>query len=58
MDEKKQRSEHEKKYLIYQCSMKCEEKKTFNHPGYCPVCNMKLVPKKDTKEHGFHHFFG
>ncbi len=58
MKEKKQNSEHEKKHLVYQCPQKCEENKTFNHPGYCPVCNMKLFPVKDSNEHGFHHFFG
>jgi|APDOM4702015159_1054818.scaffolds.fasta_scaffold09711_2 hypothetical protein len=58
MDEKKQHSEHGKKSLVYQCPQKCEENKTFNHPGYCPVCNMKLVLVKDINEHGFHHFFG
>jgi len=28
----------------YQCPMKCEGDKTYDHPGNCPVCNMKLVP--------------
>jgi len=27
----------------YQCSMKCEGEKTYNSPGNCPECNMKLV---------------
>ena len=58
MDEKKQYSEHEKMHLVYQCPMKCEENKKFNHPGNCPVCNMKLVQIKDSNSHGFHHFFG
>jgi hypothetical protein len=30
--------------LIYQCPMKCEGDKTYNRPGNCPVCNMKLMP--------------
>ena len=31
----------------YQCPMKCEGDKTYDHPGNCPVCNMKLVPVQD-----------
>lgn len=27
----------------YQCPMKCEGNKTYDAPGNCPVCNMKLV---------------
>ncbi len=27
----------------YQCPMKCEGDKTYNQPGNCPVCNMKLA---------------
>ncbi len=32
----------------YQCPMKCEGDKTYDHPGKCPVCGMKLekVEKK------------
>ena len=26
----------------YQCPMKCEGDKTYDHPGKCPVCGMKL----------------
>jgi len=26
----------------YYCPMKCEGEKTYDHPGRCPVCNMKL----------------
>jgi P-type Cu+ transporter len=29
---------------VYQCPMKCEGEKTYNAPGSCPVCNMRLVP--------------
>ena len=58
MDEKNQFYEPDKKNAVYQCPMKCEENKKFNHPGNCPVCNMKLVPIKDSNPHGFHHFFG
>ncbi len=28
----------------YQCPMKCEGGKTYDKPGNCPVCNMKLLP--------------
>ena len=28
----------------YQCPMKCEGDKTYDRPGNCPVCNMKLMP--------------
>jgi uncharacterized Fe-S radical SAM superfamily protein PflX len=28
----------------YQCPMKCEGEKTYDQPGTCPVCNMKLAP--------------
>ncbi len=28
--------------VVYQCPMKCEGKKTYNHSGNCPVCNMDL----------------
>lgn len=42
----------------YSCPMKCEGAKTYEQPGNCPVCNMKLteVPAKelqpDTSGHG------
>ena len=26
----------------YQCPMKCEEDKTYDKPGNCPVCKMEL----------------
>ncbi|MBS1773161.1 MAG: hypothetical protein JST82_09880 [Bacteroidetes bacterium] len=32
----------EKKYSKYGCPMKCENEKTYNQPGKCPVCGMKL----------------
>ncbi len=28
----------------YYCPMHCEGGKTYDQPGNCPVCNMKLVP--------------
>jgi Cu2+-exporting ATPase len=27
----------------YACPMRCEEDKTYDHPGICPVCGMDLV---------------
>jgi len=27
----------------YMCPMKCEDHKTYDHPGTCPVCKMDLV---------------
>lgn len=47
----------DKKYL---CPMKCEGDKTYDAPGNCPVCNMKLVPVDDNNQnnddhHGHHH---
>ena len=44
METKKQQSIKEEKTTIYQCPMKCEDSKTYNHEGNCPVCNMKLMP--------------
>ncbi len=38
---------------IYQCPMKCEEKKTYDKEGKCPVCKMKLR-KKQTDKHDDH----
>ena len=28
----------------YYCPMKCKGEKTYDKPGDCPVCNMKLQP--------------
>jgi Cu2+-exporting ATPase len=36
----------------YQCPMKCEGDKTYDEPGNCPVCNMKLALVSDTNSHG------
>jgi len=44
METKKQQSVKEEKTMIYQCPMKCEGSKTYDHEGNCPVCNMKLMP--------------
>lgn len=29
--------------VAYGCPMKCEEEKTYEQPGNCPVCGMALV---------------
>lgn len=40
----------------YYCPMKCEGDKTYNAPGNCPVCNMKLVVVDTRKgSHGHSH---
>ncbi len=30
---------------VYQCPMDCEEGKTYDKPGKCPVCEMDLEKK-------------
>jgi Cu2+-exporting ATPase len=55
METKNQQSENEEKNTIYHCPMRCEEDKTYDHPGNCPVCNMKLVPVGDKNSHSHHH---
>lgn len=40
---------------LYQCPMKCEGEKTYDVPGNCPHCNMKLVPVESKNSHGQHH---
>jgi transcription initiation factor IIE alpha subunit len=39
-------SKNETAGKVYYCPMKCEGDKTYDHPGNCPVCNMKLVEVK------------
>ena len=29
--------------VAYACPMRCEEDKTYDHPGKCPMCGMELV---------------
>jgi len=29
--------------VAYACPMHCEEERTYDHPGTCPVCGMDLV---------------
>ena len=33
----------------YYCPMHCEGDKTYDKPGDCPECNMKLVPMRKSK---------
>ena len=35
--------------------MKCEEEKTHEKEGSCPVCKMKLRKKEEQKPHKPHH---
>lgn len=58
METKKQNSEDEKKQKFYQCPLRCEEKKKYNHPGNCPFCSRKLVKIRDKDSPDFSHFFG
>ncbi|MFY9152717.1 MAG: heavy metal-binding domain-containing protein [Prolixibacteraceae bacterium] len=40
-----------KTQTLYRCPMGCEGDKTYDSPGNCPVCNMKLVPVNDSGSH-------
>ncbi len=42
---------------LYQCPMKCEGDKSYETPGNCPVCNMKLIPAgtKSQSAHSHQH---
>jgi heavy metal translocating P-type ATPase len=42
------------KSTAYQCPMKCEGKKTYDHEGNCPVCGMKLMPADQDHDHEAH----
>ena len=33
------------KTIVYNCPMKCEGSKTYNKPGRCPTCKIKLKSK-------------
>jgi len=53
--ETKNQSENKVEKMVYQCPMRCETDKVYDHPGNCPVCNMKLMPvdgKSSTGHHG------
>jgi len=39
--------EHKVENAKYQCPMKCEEDKTYNKKGKCPVCGMDLKEVKN-----------
>lgn len=55
METKKQLSGHEEINMVYQCAMKCEKDKVYDHPGNCPVCNMELVQVDSGGSHEHHH---
>lgn len=47
--------QHDPNYThVYSCPMNCEDSKTYEQPGKCPVCHMKLkekeVPVKDLNQ--------
>ncbi|MEE4260333.1 MAG: HAD-IC family P-type ATPase, partial [Bacteroidales bacterium] len=39
----------------FACPMKCEGDKTYEAPGKCPVCQMKLVPERSISEKQHDH---
>jgi heavy metal translocating P-type ATPase len=41
----------DKQNIKFICPMRCEGEKTYDHPGSCPVCNMKLMPADEINEH-------
>jgi len=41
--------------MKYACLMKCEGNKTYDKPGKCPVCGMKLVPVEEASSQGNDH---
>jgi protein SCO1 len=44
MNEKNQMQNSQQPSTKYYCPMKCEGDKTYDQPGTCPVCNMRLIP--------------
>jgi heavy metal translocating P-type ATPase len=41
--------------IKYSCPMKCEGTKTYDQPGYCPVCKMNLAPVNGNRSQIKHH---
>jgi len=39
----------------YACPMKCEDEKTYDKPGKCPVCKMDLVAMSDNEDAEHEH---
>ncbi|MCH8318642.1 MAG: hypothetical protein IIA88_09125 [Bacteroidetes bacterium] len=42
-------------HVAYQCPMKCEDDKTYEEKGTCPVCKMDLVKLEEHSEGGHQH---
>ena len=40
---------------LYRCPMGCEGDKTYDTPGNCPVCNMRLIPVVQNNSHSHGH---
>lgn len=52
-DKEKQVSEtemHEAHHDKYKCPMDCEDGKTYDEPGKCPVCKMDLQKVKEDEQ--------
>jgi len=43
MDHDDEASDEHEHAVAYNCPMDCEDGKTYEEPGTCPVCNMDLV---------------
>ncbi len=39
---------------LYQCPMDCEDGKTYEEPGQCPVCKMDLKLNETEEDHDGH----
>lgn len=57
-DKTEQKSSDEKEeiaHATYQCPMKCEQDKTYEKEGTCPVCKMKLRKISEEDKDGENH---
>lgn len=48
---KKKRQSHSTSSGAYYCPMRCEGDKTYDKPGFCPICGMDLVPQLTSSDH-------
>lgn len=56
METKHNHKEGEAHHSVYQCAMHCEQGKTYDKPGKCPVCNKDLKEVHEHEEgHGHNH---